>query len=82
MSVSAPTYAQLEQIYRWLFWNMPTELAHRAVAFLRNNKTRAEVSTEMNRLYKLYHARTLTQETCFEGKIWEGFTVTEDPDHA
>lgn len=68
-----PTYAQIECIYRWLKWNMPTAKAVAATDYLERTASRVEVSQEMNRLKKLKDNKNLNVETAFKSKIWEGF---------
>ena len=68
-----PTEPQINAVYRWLSWNMPTQEAREAANWLRDNSTRREVSTEMSRLKKLYDRRLLNKETAFESDIWEEY---------
>ena len=42
-----PTYAQIETVYRWIEWHMPTQLASDAVHWLKEHATRKEVSDEI-----------------------------------
>jgi len=68
-----PTYNQLNCIYSWLMWKMPTAKAMAASKYLERTASRLEVSQEMNRLKALKDAHRLDEDTAFAGKIWEGF---------
>lgn len=71
--MSAPTYSQINCIYRWFSWNMPTALAQDAVHWLKEHKTSAEVYHEVGRIKKLYDEHKLTKETAFDSPIWEDY---------
>lgn len=68
-----PTDSQLRVVYNWLKWELSTEQAQEAVAWLENTATRREVSIEMSRLRTLKKQGLLDSATCFESEIWEGF---------
>lgn len=72
-SYPKPTYAQINRIYLWFKWIMPTPKAISASKWLENNATRRQVSVEMDRIKGLKDARNLTEETCFASPIWEGY---------
>ena len=71
--MSEPTYNQIETLYRWFEWRMPTPKARAAMQFLKANATRAEVSSEIKRVGDLWHSRKLDEELCFSSPIWEKF---------
>lgn len=68
-----PTYGQIQTIYRWLEWHMPTGEARDAVHWLKEHATRKEVSVEIKRLYALHYSRRLDKEECFNSEIWSGY---------
>lgn len=74
-----PTYGQIQAIYRWLEWNMPTPEARRAVKWLENNANRGQVSKEMTRIKKLFDTRTLDMSV-FDGEIWKEYPKGADAD--
>lgn len=69
---SEPTYAQVNTVYNWLSWVMPTPEARDAAQYTKT-KTRKEVSVEMARLSDLKRAHKLTREEVFNGKFWEDY---------
>lgn len=68
-----PTYAQIETIYRWIEWHMPTQEARDAVNWLKEHATRHDVSCEIKRLGDLYHHHKLDKSECFNSDIWDGY---------
>ena len=68
-----PTYNQINLLYRWISWKMPTPEAQAAVQWLRNNATRDEVSKEIKRVGDLYHHHKLIREECFNSQIWDRY---------
>ena len=68
-----PTYAQVNTIYNWISWAMPTAEAQDATKWMKEHKNRKEVSVEMNRLHDLKAKHALTRESVFENKFWEGY---------
>ena len=71
--MGVPSRNQIECIYRWFSWNMPTAQAQDAVHWLRDNKDSKEVFIEVGRLKKLYDEHKLTKETAFESPIWSDY---------
>ena len=71
--MDAPTYNQVELMYRWMVWCMPTAEAHDAARWVEKNKSKQEVSREISRLHDLKDKHALTRESCFAGKFWEGY---------
>ena len=72
-----PTEPQIDVVYRWLYWNLPTEEARKAAMWLKEHATRREVSTEMTRLKKLYDQRALNKDTAFDSDIWLDYKEQE-----
>lgn len=72
-----PTEAQLERLYQWLKWEMPTSKARDALDWLGQNADRRQVSDEMQRIRELKVARRLNHEECFASKIWESYPFRE-----
>lgn len=70
-----PTEAQLNTVFRWLNWEtpIPTDKARKAAEWLRENATRGEVITEMQRMKKLKDSKKLCLDNCFDSRTWEGF---------
>lgn len=68
-----PTYAQIETLFSWMRWRMPTAEAQDAVHWLQNNATRRQVSEEMQRIRPMYKNRTLDRESCFKGSVWKEY---------
>ena len=68
-----PTYSQIQTIYRWIEWHMPTQEARDAVNWLKEHATRREVAYEIKRLGDLYHSHKLDQEECFNSPIWDEY---------
>jgi hypothetical protein len=73
-----PTRSQLNVLYRWFVWNLPTSLAKESVNWLENNATKKEVSAEVARVHDLFQSHSLTKETCFDSPIWSGFDGKEE----
>ena len=65
-----PTDNQLNTLYGWIRWQMPTAEAQHAIKWLGNNATRREVSNEIKRIGELYHNHRLNRELCFKGSVW------------
>lgn len=72
-----PTEAQLERLYQWFKWEMPTSKARDALDWLEQNADRRQVSDEMKRIRELKVARRLNHEECFASKIWESYPFRE-----
>lgn len=68
-----PTYNQLNLLYKWYQWRIPTDLARDAVKWLENNATRKAVSEEIDRVHALYRDHTLNNDTCFAAPVWDGY---------
>lgn len=68
-----PTDAQLNRVYLWLKWVMPTAKAAEAAKYLEQHATRKQVSEEMSRLKGLKDRHALGEATAFDSAIWEGF---------
>lgn len=68
-----PTEAQLNTLFHWIRWEMPSAEASEAIKWLEENTTRKQVSDEMNRIHDLKEARKLNREECFKGEIWSGY---------
>lgn len=68
-----PTKSQIDILYSWYRWRLPTELAKEAVHWLRDHATRREVSTEISRVHDLYHGFQLDKDTCFDSPVWDKF---------
>lgn len=68
-----PTYAQIETLYGWMRWQMPTAEAQDAVHWLKENATRRQVSDEMQRVRALYVAHKLDRNECFKGSVWREY---------
>lgn len=71
--MDAPTYNQVNLMYNWMSWCMPTAEARDASAWAKENKSKQEVSREISRLHDLKDKHSLTRESCFAGKFWEGY---------
>lgn len=72
-----PTYAQVETVFRWIEWHMPTEEARQAVNWLKEHATRKEVSDEIKRLHDLSYNHKLDKDGCFDSSVWEGYMQNE-----
>lgn len=70
-----PTYSQLETIFRWFEWLMPRDEATGAVKWLEQHATRKDASEEIERMYPLFRARSLTREECFNSRLWDTYEV-------
>ena len=68
-----PTEAQINALWYWFKWAMPTAEAKDALDWLENNATRKQVSDEMGRIRDLRKSQSLTRKECFGGKIWEEY---------
>lgn len=68
-----PTEAQLNAIWTWIRWEMPSAEASDALAWLKENATRKQVSEEMNRIHELHENRRLNREECFKGEVWQEY---------
>ena len=68
-----PTYAQIQTVYRWIEWHMPTQEARNATHWLKEHATRKEVSDEIKRLHDLYYGHKLNKAECFNASVWEGY---------
>ena len=68
-----PTDNQLNTLYHWIRWRMPTAKAMNAIRWLENNATRKEVSDEMARIRSLYSSNKLDEEECFSSNIWDDY---------
>lgn len=77
MDKKKPTDNQLRTLYGWYMWRLPGDLPRHAIKWLEEHATRQQVSTEMERAYKLYHSHTLDKNTCFDSPIWDGYRVKE-----
>lgn len=65
-----PTEEQINALWRWFRWQMPRAEAQDALKWLQKNATRRQVSEEMDRVRRLFHARKLSREECFSSDIW------------
>ena len=68
-----PTYAQIETVFRWIEWHMPTPDARDAVKWLKEHATRKEVSNEIKRLHDLQYDHKLSRAECFNSTVWEDY---------
>ena len=71
-----PTEAQLGALFSLMRWKVPSEKLTTAIDYLRDNKTRKEVSDELTRVRNLYVSHKLTADNCFASKIWEKMEVS------
>ena len=65
-----PTKAQINALWHWFYWKMPTEEAKDSLAWLEKNATRKQVSDEMKRVRELYQSNRLNRDECFKGAVW------------
>ena len=72
-----PTKSQINVLYGWFRWKMPTAEAKDALDWLEKNATRRQVSEEMSRVRKLYIANNLTREDCFSSPVWKDYFNTK-----
>lgn len=70
---SAPTYNQIQLIFRWFDWCMPTAEASDATHWAEKNRTKQQTSMEIDRLMKLRDEHKLTREMCFGSKYWADY---------
>ena len=70
-----PTDAQLDLLYKWFSWQMPTPKARGAIKWLSEHGDKHSVSDEIKRVGDLYHHRQLNEELCFDSPIWNGFEI-------
>ncbi|MBQ3474456.1 hypothetical protein IJH24_03495 [Candidatus Saccharibacteria bacterium] len=68
-----PTKAQINVLWRWFKWKMPTAEARDALTWLEENATKRQVFDEIGRVKKMYDTEKLTREDCFSGSIWQGY---------
>ncbi len=68
-----PTKSQIDVLYNWFRWKMPTVEAKDALDWLEQNATRKQVSDEMGRIRNLYKSHSLNREDCFRGVIWQQY---------
>lgn len=68
-----PTRAQLSYIRQWGNWVIPSQELSDALAYLENNCTRKQVSTEMGRIRLLHGSRKLTKQNFYDADIWKNF---------
>lgn len=73
-----PTYNQIELLYRWMSWRLPTGLARHAALWLEDNADREAVSKEIGRMHDLYHSNKLDINSCFDSEIWNGYRPKEE----
>ena len=73
-----PTEPQLDLLYKWYRWRLPTDLARDAVKWLGEHATRKAVSAEIKRAHDLYYEHKLDKDTCFESSIWDGYRVKQE----
>lgn len=71
------TYNQIEAVWRWLEWRLPTGMAKAAVRYLESHTTRRTISDEMGRIRDLYRRHITDPEEYFAGDIWKGFNWKE-----
>ena len=65
-----PTEAQINLLYQWFKWQMPTEKARSAVKWAEDNGDKYKLSREMKRVQQLYKTNNLNEERCFESYFW------------
>ena len=76
-----PTDAQIRALHGMLKWRVADDLLVPALDYLKETKTRREVSDELIRVRALYHKRKLMKSNCFESSIWNDFKLlNEDED--
>lgn len=68
-----PTDNQINTLYSWYRWRLPTQMAKDAVHWLKMHSTRKEVSKEIARVHELYHGFKLDKDTCFDSPIWDNY---------
>lgn len=68
-----PTKAQINILWHWYRWKMPTAEAKDALDWLEQNATRKQVSDEMTRVRELYKSHSLSREDCFNAPIWREY---------
>lgn len=71
--IDKPTKAQINALYSWFRWKMPTAEAKDALDWLEQNATRRQVSDEMKRVRELYLTRSLNRDDCFRGEVWREY---------
>lgn len=72
-----PTDAQLERLYQWFKWEMPTPKARDAIKWIGKNASRQQVSVEMARIRELKLGHNLNHESCFASEIWNDYPFKE-----
>lgn len=72
-----PTDAQLDLLYKWFSWQMPTPKARDAIKWLSEHGDKRAVSDEIKRVGELYQHRQLNQELCFDSDIWADYMAKE-----
>ena len=68
-----PTKAQINALWQWFSWKMPSSEAKDALDWLEQNSTRKQVSDEMKRVRELSMTHGLNRETCFSGEVWQEY---------
>ena len=68
-----PTKEQINALYYWMKWELPTSEIKDALDWLEENATRKQVADEMTRVRGLYHAKRLNRIECFKGDIWQEY---------
>lgn len=68
-----PTQPQLNIIYKWLSWKIPTYAAKAAVEFVKENKTKKETIAEISRLHDMWESKKLNHINWNASEFWEGF---------
>lgn len=68
-----PTDAQINAVWHWFYWKMPTEEAKDAVDWLKQNATRKQVSEELGRLRELSLKHALNRDVCLSGEVWQEY---------
>lgn len=73
-----PSSAQLDLLYKWFSWQMPTPKARDAIKWLGDHADKRSVSDEIKRVGDLYRHLRLNEELCFSSPIWDGYSYTEE----
>lgn len=72
-----PTDAQINALYSWVRWHIPTKKAQDAVKWLAENSDRRAVSYEMKRIRELYMSHKLNEEECFKSSVWDDCPIKD-----
>lgn len=68
-----PSEAQVNALWYWFKWEMPTEEANDALKWFEKNATRREAFDEVKRVRELNLSRKLNREACFNSEVWKRY---------